>query len=312
LSGWTRPTIVELPDWAQDPWAGLDPAHISWLLCMSTVTSFASPAETCTVHVLHGEGRNKSKRKGGGGSTWRSLSRQWWRSGSSGDPSSSILYVLLCFSLLLFLSSYFFSVLSPFVLFILSFFFPSFLLLSIPILLLSSFSQFLFFFLFFFSVFSCSLSSSVFFFFCYSSVSLFFFVLFDPLLYSFLFSFSTLLCTFFFVLPPVFIGKNRGRTWLGRPLCCRPTTARGAHSLLFSPPCGRPRVKGYTSGAMVGVFLMLLRERSRWKQRKKQIFFFPCFSRPGEEERLQCRSKRHRFGLLVFFLTVHETAPFHL
>jgi len=55
--------------WAQ-------PAHNSWLLCMSTVTSFTSSAETCTVHVLHGEGRNESKR--GGGFTWRSLGRQWW------------------------------------------------------------------------------------------------------------------------------------------------------------------------------------------------------------------------------------------
>jgi len=149
-----------------------------------------------------------------------------------------------------------------------SLFFLSFLLLSIPILLLSSFSQFLF--VFFPFLFLCFFLPSLFLcfllfllFFCLS-LSLFF-VLFGPLLYSLLFySRSPLSCApFFFVLLPVFIGKNRGRTWLGRPLCYRPTTARGARSLLFSPPRGRPRVKGYTRGAMLGVFLMLLRERSR-------------------------------------------------
>jgi hypothetical protein len=48
------------------------------------------------------------------------------------------------------------------------------------------------------------------------------------------------------------------------------------------------------------------------KTKEEKIFFFPCFARLGEEERLQCRSKQHHFGLLVFFLTVHETTPFHL
>jgi len=50
-------------------WTGLSPrsspTHINRLLYMSTVTSFTSPAETCTVHVLHGKGRNESKRGGG-------------------------------------------------------------------------------------------------------------------------------------------------------------------------------------------------------------------------------------------------------
>ena len=32
----------------------------------------------------------------------------------------------------------------------------------------------------------------------------------------------------------------------------------------------------------------------------RKIFFFPCFARPGEEERLQCRSKWHCFGLFFF------------
>jgi hypothetical protein len=41
----------------------------------------------------------------------------------------------------------------------------------------------------------------------------------------------------------------------------------------------------------------------------EQNFLLPMFSmRPGEEEKLQCLSKRHRFGF--FFLTVYETASF--
>ena len=74
-------------------------------ISMSTVTSFTSPAETCTAHVLHVEGRNESKR--GGGFTWRSLSRQWWPevavvpgSDGVGGSSSSVLFffLFLCFS----------------------------------------------------------------------------------------------------------------------------------------------------------------------------------------------------------------------
>ena len=181
---------------------------------------------------------------------------QRWRSSSSGGPSSSLLCVLLCFSLLLFLSSYFFfysfSLRSLFSLF----FFLSFLLLSIPILLLSSFSQFLFvFFPFFFlcffllSLFLCFLLFLLFF-----CLSLFFHSFWSSPLFSSALVLPSLVPPFLFVLPPVFIGKNRGRTWLGRPLCCRPTTAQGARSLLFSLPCGRPRVKGYTSGAMLSSF----------------------------------------------------------
>ena len=48
----------------------------------------------------------------------------------------------------------------------------------------------------------------------------------------FLFSFSPL----FFVLPPVFIGKNKGGTLLGWPLCYCPMTVGRACSLLFSLP----------------------------------------------------------------------------
>jgi hypothetical protein len=54
------------------------------------------------------------------------------------------------------------------------------------------------------------------------------------------------------------------------------------------------------------------------KTKEEKIFFFPCFARPREEERLQSCSKRHRFGLLVFFLQCMkrrhfgQNAPFHL
>jgi len=74
-------------------------------ISMSTVTSFTSPAETCTVHILHVEGRNESKR--GRGFFWRSLGRQWWPAvavvpggDGVGGSSSSVLFffLFLCFS----------------------------------------------------------------------------------------------------------------------------------------------------------------------------------------------------------------------
>jgi hypothetical protein len=65
------------------------------------------------------------------------------------------------------------------------------------------------------------------------------------------------------------------------------------------------------SFGQVGLVEVFLRESWQWKTGEEKIFFFPCFARPGEEERLQCRSKRHRFGLFFFFfLIVHETASF--
>jgi len=181
--------------------------------------------------------------------------------------SSPIFPVSLCF---LFFSPY---VLLLFLLFPLS------VLSSLSLFCFSLLSHYssLFFFLSFFSVFSCSLSLSsfIFFFSCYSSVSLFFFCSFQssPLCSSVLVLPS--LVPPFLLCPPIFIGKNRGGTWPGWPLCCRPKTAWGARSLFFSPPRGRPRVRGYISGVMVGVFLMLLKERSQWKQRKKKSSFSP-------------------------------------
>jgi hypothetical protein len=57
------------------------------------------------------------------------------------------------------------------------------------------------------------------------------------LFFSFFRSFHHLL---FSVLSHVFIGENKGEKWLGRPLCSRPMTTRGARFLLFSLPRGRP------------------------------------------------------------------------
>jgi hypothetical protein len=37
------------------------------------------------------------------------------------------------------------------------------------------------------------------------------------------------------------------------------------------------------------------------ENRGRKIFFFHCLAHPGEEEDLQCRSKGHRFGLLLLF-----------
>jgi len=54
--------------------------------------------------------------------------------------------------------------------------------------------------------------------------------------------------------------------------------------------------------AMVGVFLMFRRERERRNvgENRGTNFLLPLFStRPGEEERLQCRSKWYLFGLFL-------------
>jgi len=44
---------------------------------------------------------------------------------------------------------------------------------------------------------------------------------------------------FFFLIPPVFIGKNRGGTWLGRPLCCHPKNCPRNTSPPSSPTHGK-------------------------------------------------------------------------
>ena len=148
-----------------------------------------------------------------------------------------------------------------------------------------------------------------------SSASLHFFS-FLPLFFSSFFlsvfsSFPFLLCSFplffFLLLPPfVFIGKNRGWGWgedpyypyqrgrvVGRPLCSRPRTTLGVHPLFFYHVAGK-------WGVLSASFWVVFKKRGREKQ-GKEIFFFPCLARPGEEEDPQCRSKRHHLGLCFFF-----------
>jgi hypothetical protein len=97
----------------------------------------------------------------------------------------------------------------------------------------------------------------------FSFVFLLFFSVFLSLLPSspFLFSFglqpffflvsraSLLSCALFFFSSSVFIGKNRGGTWLGRPLCYRPKNCPRNTSPPSSPTRGKLRASG------VGMFL---------------------------------------------------------
>jgi len=246
----------------------------------NTVTNqlFSSCCRTWIAHVLHAKWK---KTENGAGKERRLLGvkggcccRLRWLAVAETVPtmtvftgSSPIFPISLCF-LLFFPLMFFF-----FLFFFLSRFFPLYPYSASLFFLTINLCFFSFPFSLFFL--ALSLSSFIFFFSCYSSVSLSFFCSFQssPLCSSILVLPS--LMPPFLLCPPVFIGKNRGGTWPGWPLCCRPITAWGARSLFFSPPRGRPRVRGYISGVMVGVFLMLLRERSRWKQRKKKSSFSP-------------------------------------
>jgi len=134
------------------------------------------------------------------------------------------------------------------------------------------------FFLSFSSRFPCSFSLIL------SALSLLFSVV------SLLFFVISLLCPLsrclFFFCSPVFIGKNKGDIWTGRTLCCRPST---------SPPTRGKWLASFWKGSA-----------SFWKEsvavtKEEKIFFFPCFTRPGEEEDSQCRSKWHCFGLSFFW-----------
>jgi hypothetical protein len=61
------------------------------------------------------------------------------------------------------------------------------------------------------------------------------------------------------------------------------------------------------------------RKRERAKQGRK-VFFFPCLAHPGEEEKLQCRSKTAPFWAFPFFFNEQcmkrrcfgQNVPFHL
>jgi hypothetical protein len=98
--------------------------------------------------------------------------------------------------------------------------------------------------------------------------------------------------------PSVFIGKTEGRERQGQPMCSRPG---GCILSVFLYPVEGHRSKlrqvGYFGSAS---FWWFWRKRE-WTKQGRKIFFFPCLACPGEEERLHCRSKRHRFGFSSFF-----------
>jgi len=116
-----------------------------------------------------------------------------------------------------------------------------------------------------------------------------------PLLFSLL---SLLFSALSFLFPPhfsralpVFIGKTGEIEARGGHYAIAPKIARGTHL---------PLLQHVESFGQVGLVDVFLRESWQWKTEEEKIFFFPCFARPGEEKRLQCRSKRHRFGLFFF------------
>ena len=124
---------------------------------------------------------------------------------------------------------------------------------------------------------------------------------------SILLSFSLVSLLYFFICsaPHVFIGKNRGGTWLGRPLCRRPSTA--------------PPTRGKFFFGQVGLVDVFLREKWWWKTEKEK-------SSSSLASRVQGKKKTHRAvqnGIVwVFSFYFREqcmkrsgfgqNAPFHL
>ena len=74
--GRTRPKCMGWADQAHLHGLGSGPAHLSWLLCMSTITSFTSPAG---VHRAHPAWRGKKRKQKKKGAVFT------WRGGDSGD-----------------------------------------------------------------------------------------------------------------------------------------------------------------------------------------------------------------------------------
>jgi len=163
----------------------------------------------------------------------------------------------------------------------------------------------------FFFLFSCFPSFLPLFFIFFLSFSF----LFSSLLFPF-FSGPLPSLFFFYSLFPYFYRKNRGERGRGNHYAAGPKTARGAHSLLFSPPLDRPQVRGYTSGVMVGVFFMLFGERGREKLVKKS------HSSPAShvQRKKKTYSAVQNDTIWVFFLRDQcmkrrcfgQNAPFHL
>ena len=259
------------------------------------------------MHSARPAWRGKKRKQRGGGFTWRSLGHQWWPAvavvpGGGGvggswrflPPSLPLFFSLFFF--LFFFCSYFLSSFSGLFFFFsfLSVFPTSPLLLSLSLLFLSSFLVCFFLALSLFLCFS-SFSSIL--------LSLFFFS-FVSVLSSLLFcSRSPLSCALFFYYPFVFIGKNRGGTWLGRP-----TIARGGTSPPFLQHVG-----GHGTAGQMGVLgrcLFELKGGRKVGENKGTKATFPCF--------LHVQGKKKTYGViqndtvlgLCFFLTVYEMAPF--
>ena len=247
------------------------------------IKQWASPLFTCNVNG--GEEDAEEEEEGGEGGEGRRLtcggSRccwRWWRwrdaaagdDGGVNDDGSHRFFPV-------FSSRLFFSSLDS--------------LLSIPILLLLSlYSSLLFFFLFSFSSSSVFSFLSLFQLFVLFSTFYVFFSVFHPLFYPPFF-----FCSLF----PCFYRKNRGERGRGDHCAAAPKTARGAHSLLFSPPLGRPRVRGYTSGVMVDVFFMLFGERGREKLVKKS----PSSPTSHVQRKKKTHSAVQNGTIWVFFFT---------
>ena len=119
-----------------------------------------------------------------------------------------------------------------------------------------------------------------------SSASFFFFpsLSFVPLSFCFSISLFPLFLGLFFSFPfPCFYRQKQGReTWLGWPLCCRPSTVRPT------------RGKWLVSRRLLEGRRRLFEGWMAMTEEGRKIFFFPCFVRPGEEED-GAVSKRHRF-----------------
>ena len=251
-------------------WPGPGPPLLGWTRRSPAPISFTSPTKTCTMHILHCEGRNESKRKRGGGFTQRSETQPQslvMASGGGGSMRRSVFFPPLFF---LFFSTLFFSFSS-----------------SLFSLFCSSVLSLLFFHIFLLC-FSFCLSPSLFFYCSFSSLS------------------SRPLSPFSLV----FIGKTRekrrpttpaqsmaqGQGGRGGPFAAAPTPPEGHLSSLFSNTW---KALG-KQGSLVGIFL----KEKAVKNRGITIFFFPCFAHSGKEEDPRCCSKRHRFGL--FFIVMNS------
>jgi len=172
--------------------------------------------------------------------------------------SSPVFPIPLCFLFFPFCSSSF-SLLF-------SFLFPLSVLSSLSLLCFSLISLYFSLFLFVFSF------LSFFWFFVLFTVSSFFLSLFS--------FFRSLFCSLF----PCIHRKNKGERGRGGHYAAAPKATRGACSLLFSPPRGRPRVRGYTSGFIIDVFLMLFGERGREKSVKKRSSSSPASHIQGKNK----------------------------